>query len=599
MTRLLTSSLVLLCALLVLTASSSASTINYQGQLNDSNGDPVPDGTIAMTFSLWMDSTGGEMLWQEPRTVSVEGGHFSVYLGQVTPITANIIGVAQYLQIEVEGETLLPRTLLGSTPSTFISKRVVGDVVTDGTSMYLPGIDKAALPKALELSQLSSGGIVSIWGTNGTSIPQVQMMGTAAGGQIGIWGTNGTSQPGVQLVIDNGSGMLNLYPGNEWLNGPDTAIKMSVDTAGGIVSIWGTGGTTVPLVEMKGTSTGGQLGIWGTGGTTEPQVSLGGDDNSGSLGIWGTNGTSLPVVSLEASDTTGSIGLYFGVRAGDFPQVNLEGSPTRGSLELWGDLSTKASQPGIELVSDTAGGLLWVRGTDGNSRMLVYGEGIGDGSVMLNDNAINSAEILDEPGIAQSKSASCGVISSTSTMEDVLTITVSIPTSGYIVLLGHAQAEFSNTVNSNRLDVQLDETSGGGAVNGNFVRIGLTAYSGTSFMDFDVSLQRTYFKSAGNHTFRMEAKHLGSGAASVCFPTITAMFFPTSYGSVATVTGDPGDSPDYQTALSYGLGGDGSGEACYEVDLRYLELKAREARERALEAELELHRARSSAAGMN
>lgn len=524
MHRILAASLMLMLALLLATTNSSAATINYQGQLADANGDPVADGSYQITFSLWIDSTGGENLWQELRNVVIEGGHFSVYLGQVTPISANMISAANYLQIQVEGETLLPRTLLGSTPFTFISERVVGDVVTDGTSMYLPGIDKAALPKALELSQ---------------------------------------------------------------------------QTSGGIVSIWGTGGTTIPLLEMKGTASGGQLSIWGTNGTSMPQVSVSGDDNSGTLGIWGTNGTSLPVVSLEASDTTGAIGLNFGVRAGDFPQVNLEATPSRGSLELWGDLHTRASFPGIELISDTAGGLLWVRGSDGNSRMLVYGEGIGDGSVMLNDNAINSAEILDEPGIAQSKSSTCGEINSTGTMEDVQTISVTIPTSGYIVLLGHAQAEFSNTISSNRLDVQLDETSGGGATNGNFVRIGLTAYSGTSYMDFDVSLQRTYFKSAGTHTFLMEARHLGAGTASVCFPTITAMFFPTSYGSVATVTGDPEDFPEYQTVSSDGLGGDGFNEAGYEVDLRYLELKAREARERALEAELELQRARSTASGMN
>lgn len=68
---------------------------------------------------------------------------------------------------------------------------------------------------------------------------------------------------------------------------------------------------------------------------------------------------------------------------------------------------------------------------------------------------------------------------------------------------------------------------------------------------------------------------------------------------MATVTGDPGDIPDYRATSSHGLGGDEFNEGGYEVDLRYLELKAREARERALEAELELHRARSSQSVVN
>jgi hypothetical protein len=305
----------------------------------------------------------------------------------------------------------------------------------------------------------------------------------------------------------------------------------------------------------------------------------------------------MPVVNMEASDTTGDIGLYFGVRAGDFPQVDIDATPTRGSFAIHGDLNNRAVQPGVELSSDTAGGLLWVRGSSGNAAMLVYGEGVGDGSVILKDNAINSSEILDEPGIAQNRSGSCDIIDSVSTMEDVLTITLTIPTEGYIVLLGHAQAEFNGTLTDNRLDIQIDETAGGGTATGRFLRTGLSAYSGTSYMDFDISLQRTYFKSAGTHTFRMEARHLsgGPGTARVCFPTITAMFFPTSYGTVSTIADNPDDHPEYRASASDGLGGDEPSQGAYEIDLRYYELKARETRQRALEAELELQRARMSA----
>lgn len=108
MHRILASSLMLMLALIMATANSSAATINYQGQLADASGDPVADGSYQITFSLWIDSTGGENLWQELRDVAIESGHFSVYLGQVTPISTNIIGTANYLQIQVDAEILLP-----------------------------------------------------------------------------------------------------------------------------------------------------------------------------------------------------------------------------------------------------------------------------------------------------------------------------------------------------------------------------------------------------------------------------------------------------------------------------------------------------------
>ncbi|MDH4035469.1 MAG: hypothetical protein OEV80_16870, partial [candidate division Zixibacteria bacterium] len=408
-----------------------------------------------------------------------------------------------------------------------------------------------------------------------------------------IWGAGGLGG-GIWSPAQGGVGM------GIWSSGSDTLFRVSEDGRGDVnLGIWGTNGTSIPQVEMKATATGGRFALGAAGGQLMPQLEATSGDNSGSLGIWGTNGTAMPVINMEATDTAGAIGLYFGVRAGDYPQVDIQGSPSRGSLKMWGDLHTRSNQPGVEFTSDSAGGLLFVRGSDDNARMMVYGEGYGDNAVFMSDNAVSSREILDEPGIAQSKGVSCNDVTSTSTMEDIQTISITIPSDGYIFLLGHAEAEFNGTTSGNRVDVQLDETSGGSPVNGNFVRIGLTAYSGTSYMDFDVSLQRTYFKSAGTYTFRMEARHLGSGDASLCFPIITAMYFPSSYGTVTTVAGNPEDNPDYRTVSSSGLGGDGTSETVYEVDLRHLELRAREARERALEAELDLQRARSAQDGMN
>jgi hypothetical protein len=41
-------------------------TINYQGQLTDDQGDPVPDGSYDMQFYLFDAATGGNQLWNSP-----------------------------------------------------------------------------------------------------------------------------------------------------------------------------------------------------------------------------------------------------------------------------------------------------------------------------------------------------------------------------------------------------------------------------------------------------------------------------------------------------------------------------------------------------
>ena len=90
-----------------------------------------------------------------------------------------------------------------------------------------------------------------------------------------------------------------------------------------------------------------------------------------------------------------------------------------------------------------------------------------------------------------------------------------------------------------------------------------------------------------------------TGWADCWFPTLTALFFPTSYGSVSTVAGQPGDNP---TAKAVSVTNpDGTITTGYKMDLRYYEEKARKAEItkqkaelEALQAKTELERARQT-----
>jgi len=65
--------------------------INYQGKLMQPSGVPVPDGTYQMRFAIYSVPTGGTPLWSETNpNVQVKGGLFSVLLGSVNNLPANI-----------------------------------------------------------------------------------------------------------------------------------------------------------------------------------------------------------------------------------------------------------------------------------------------------------------------------------------------------------------------------------------------------------------------------------------------------------------------------------------------------------------------------
>lgn len=79
--------------------SAVPTTINYQGQLTDDLGDPLPDGTYDMWFYLFDSETGGNQLWNSPdgeqQTVIVNKGIYNVQLGAIEPLNSKFFGVVK------------------------------------------------------------------------------------------------------------------------------------------------------------------------------------------------------------------------------------------------------------------------------------------------------------------------------------------------------------------------------------------------------------------------------------------------------------------------------------------------------------------------
>ena len=93
--------------------------IGYQGFLTDEEGDPV-SGYVNIQFTIYDSEEEGTSLWEEGQSVLATDGLISTTLGISTPLTPDVFtsGTA-YLEVEIDGDVMLPRLPMGSVPYCF------------------------------------------------------------------------------------------------------------------------------------------------------------------------------------------------------------------------------------------------------------------------------------------------------------------------------------------------------------------------------------------------------------------------------------------------------------------------------------------------
>lgn len=122
---------ILLFALCTTAAGAVPAAMTYQGKLADAQGQPLPDGQHSISFSFFNQPTGSQgLLWSHgPVQVTTSGGVFTTQI----PLNLGVVAGndAIWLQTSVNGQALLPRVALTSTP--FAAKAAVAESVPDGS----------------------------------------------------------------------------------------------------------------------------------------------------------------------------------------------------------------------------------------------------------------------------------------------------------------------------------------------------------------------------------------------------------------------------------------------------------------------------------
>lgn len=335
-----------------------------------------------------------------------------------------------------------------------------------------------------------------------------------------------------------------------------------------------------------------------------------------------TSGYASHVQSVDGAEG-GTIKSYLGVKApganeaveilGSVSQLRTMGSDGLEQIRLWGpswgELLLFDASPSNFLtmyLGSGSGGQMTLYDPSGNPTHTFYGSSAGDFSTNLPTDAINSTEMLNEPGITHEEGVSYFLIPSNSAvMTDVMVTTVTIPEAGYIVVTASGIGYRDNSAGGGNLYLlQIDETPGGGLNLPYFTAWGQDVVGGAPQYT-PVSVTRVYFKPAGIHTFRAEMAgdlfNAAGGTGGIGWAKMTATYMPTSYGPVTLVNanspdGAVSDRSEINVGASVSAAGANSGSAIVKTDLRDLEIQAAKAKAEALKLELQLHQAKIDAA---
>jgi hypothetical protein len=275
--------------------AATSNTLNFQGRLMSSSGTLVPDGSYNIEFKIYdsassgasaagvcsLDSSTDDCWWFESRTITVQNGYFSVYLGDTaaggTAFTTGLPWDQELwltMNVNNDGE-MSPRFKLTAVPYAFQAGALVDAGGNAKTADDFAQLSPAAVQtlntaiSALRLNQTGSGGLLQLQ-KSGADVFTVG----ASGDVLLKNATNTTSALDVQTVLG------------------DSLLK--IDTTNAIAMLGSASGSA--STQIQGGSGGVQI-------TSSSNVNIGVSD---------TNGTLLVVdTKTDAGDPPGTNGAMY------------------------------------------------------------------------------------------------------------------------------------------------------------------------------------------------------------------------------------------------------------------------------------------------
>lgn len=222
-------------------------------------------------------------------------------------------------------------------------------------------------------------------------------------------------------------------------------------------------------------------------------------------------------------------------------QISTFGSDGLEQIRLWGvgfgelllNDNTGNNQTAKLSATSNSGGQLTLGDATGVTEIFLNGGGSGDASVQLPVDAINSDEIVDEPGIAN-RIQGAAVFLTSGLDSAILVRTITAPVDGYVIAFATAYVDFGHAMGSFS-GITFGVVPPGGTlgsaptVSG---QISGNAPGGSYRMP--ISVTAAFDVSAGANQFSLEVDNFGGNILSVANSQLTLLYVPTAYGLVTS-----------------------------------------------------------------
>ena len=511
MRRSMLSAMVLAAGLAVSASNAFAAPLppafTYQGEIQRA-GAPYT-GTADIRFTLFDDAVAGAQVGatQTMNNVAVSNGVFTVNLDFGGAAWAT--GEARFMLIEV-------RTPAGGGAFTALSPRqpvTATPTAINALSGAAPFLIKPQGSMTQVLIAPNSSNQVQQFNSTGTFVGGPGLNGTgamyralnAAGSTTALLGTSADESGFMEQYTDTGS-MVILFEAESSFGqaGYMRLAGTPTGTAGGVVDLLNNDFTRTFQITAGATGDGARLSLFNE------------DDGVESLAIYDDNVADIPGGSIYTYDENGDTEWVLEPDfSGDGAFMSFN-NPTGGSLFMESD---NGGDPAMFM-------------SGAGSFFSIAGASSGNSAVQLTTDAVSSTEMFNEPGIANVQG---GFIAIPTSLTSMLSRSITVPASGFVVVLfnGDASANHVSGSGSGLVEWIIDDVAGGFGSGEDDMLWLIPSNSTSGLYDFSVASHAVFsVPSAGTYTYHVNMSRSSNLTSSNLFDgQLTLMYFPTAYGT--------------------------------------------------------------------